>query len=250
MEFFKRMDVAHSLHTFWNPVSEEVMDELIWAMELKPGMRVLDIACGVGELLMRMVGGYGVAGVGVDISPGALARARAVQAETLPDADLEFIEMDGKDYRCPEGTSLDVVSLVGASWIWQGYRGTLKALHDLVRPEGLVLFGEPYWRGKNPPAAYLEAEDLEQEGFEDLAGLQAAVTEAGFRVLYQVASSGQDWDRYEMLQALSVDRWAQANPEHPDRAEVLEIQDRATRTYLKWGRDALGFSQMILRRID
>jgi len=49
MEFFARMDVSHNLHTFWNPVSEEVMDELIWALDLKPGMRVLDIACGVGS---------------------------------------------------------------------------------------------------------------------------------------------------------------------------------------------------------
>jgi len=199
---------------------------------------------------MRMAGGYGVAGVGVDVSSGALERARAVQQETLPDARLEFVEMDGKDYRPPEGSTLDVVALVGASWIWQGYEGTLAALHDLVRPGGLVLFGEPYWRVENPPAAYLEAEDLTPKTFTDLAGLHAAANEAGFRVLYQVASSGQDWDRYEMLQALSVDRWAEANPEHPDRAEVLEIQDRATRTYLTWGRDTLGFSQMILRRTD
>lgn len=249
MEFFERMDVAHSLHTFWNPVSDEVMDDLVWALDLKPGMHVLDVACGVGELVIRMAG-WGATGVGVDISSGALERARAMHQETAPEAQLEFLEMDGKDYRRPEAVVFDVVTLVGASWIWDGYKGTLSALHDLVRPGGLVLFGEPYWRVESPPAGYLEAENLTPENFTDLAGLHAAASAAGFRTLYQVASSGQDWDRYEMLQALSVDRWAEANPDHPDRAEVLEIQDRATRTYLKWGRDTLGFSQFILRRVD
>lgn len=249
MEFFQRMDVAHSLHTFWNPVSDEVMEELLWALDLKPGMRVLDLACGVGELTLRMAG-RGATAVGVDISPGALERARSVHRETAPDMQVEFIEMDGKDYRPPEGVRFDVVALVGASWIWNGYKGTLAALHDLVRPGGLVLFGEPYWRVEDPPVEYLESEDLTHELFTDLAGLHEAAKQAGFRVLYQVASSGQDWDRYEMLQALSVDRWAQAYPDHPDRAEVLEIQDRATRAYLKWGRDTLGFSQFLLRRVD
>ena len=46
MEFHERMAIAHSLHTFWNPVSEEVVDELLWALDLAPGARVLDIACG------------------------------------------------------------------------------------------------------------------------------------------------------------------------------------------------------------
>jgi len=250
MEFHERMAVAHSLHTFWNPVSEETMDDLLWALDLAPGARVLDIACGSGELLLRMASQYGVVGVGVDVSPWALERARVAHAETLPDADLTFVESDGKAYRPPEDATFDVVSLGGASWIWEGYAGTLAALHDLVRPDGLVLFGEPYWKVEPPPAAYLEAEELTPESFLDLAGLHAAAEAAGFRMLYQVVSSGQDWDRYEMLQSLSVDRWAAAHPEHPDLAEVLAVQREARRTYLTWGRDTLGFTQMILRRID
>ncbi len=249
MEFHERMAVAHDLHVFWNPVSEEVVDELLWALDPQPGMRALDIACGVGELLLRLAG-YGVRGVGVDVSPWAIERAKAAKAASLPEADIEFVAQGGADYTLPADGPCDIVSLVGASWIWDGYQGTLRALHDFVRPDGLVLFGEPYWKVSEPPAAYLEAEDLEADSFLDLAGLHAAVEAAGFRLLYQVVSSGQDWDRYEMLQSLSVDRWAMAHPDHPDRDEVLQVQRRAQRTYLRWGRDTCGFTQMILRRVD
>jgi len=250
MEFHERMAVAHALHTFWNPVSEDVVDELLWALDLQAGQRVLDIACGAGELLLRMAARHGVCGVGVDVSPWALERARDAKAATLPEADLAFVEIDGKAYRPPAEHVHDIVTLVGASWIFDGYEGTLSALHDLVRPDGLVLFGEPYWRGAVPPAEYLQAEELTPESFTDLAGLHAAAEAAGFRLLFQIVSTGQDWDRYEMLQSLSVDRWAAAQPEHPDREAVLARQVEAQRTYLRWGRDALGFTQMVLRRID
>lgn len=250
MEFHERMAIAHALHTFWNPVSEEVVDDLIWALDLQSGARVLDVACGSGELLLRMAATARISGVGVDISPWALERAREAHAHAQPDADLTFIESDGKAYAPGEVDVFDVVSLVGASWIWAGYQGTLAALSALVRPGGSVLFGEPYWRVDEPAPGYLEAEGLEREGFTDLAGLHAAVEAAGFRMQYMVVSSGQDWDRYEMLQSLSVERWAEAHPDHPDREEVLAIQAQARRTYLRWGRDVLGFAQMVLRRSD
>ncbi len=249
MEFHERMVIAHDAHTFWNPVSEDVVDELVDYLDLEPGMRVLDIACGAGELLLRMAARHGISGVGVDVSPWAVERAQAA-ASTLPDADLIFVQADGKDYVPPEGEDFDVVSLVGASWIWDGYAGTLAALRDLVRPDGLVLFGEPFWKTDAPPAEYLAADDLTADQFLDLPSLHAAVLDAGFRLRYQIVSTGQDWDRYEMLQSLSVDRWAAANPDHPDRDDVLALQARAQRSFLAWGRDALGFTQMILRRVD
>ena len=248
MEFHERMAIAHSLHTFWNPVSDEVVDELIWALDLEAGARVLDIACGAGELLLRIAGQGGISGVGVDISPWALERAREAKAQSLPEADITFVECDGKDYTSE--ARFDVACLVGASWIWQGYAGSLAALHDFVRPNGLVLFGEPYWRVEEPPQGYLDCEGLTRASFTDLAGLDVAVRAAGFRMLFLMVSSGQEWDRYEMLQSLAIDRWVEANPDHPDRDEVLAIQARARSAYLRWGRDVLGFTQMILRRVD
>ena len=74
--------------------------------------------------------------------------------------------------------------------------------------------------------------------------------DAGFRLLYLLGSTEREWDRYEMLQSLATDRWAQANPEHPDRDDLLAFQARFRETYLRYGRDVLGFAILLLRRTD
>lgn len=247
MEFHERMAIAHSLHTFCNPISEQSVVDLIRALDLRPGMAALDIACGAGELLVRLAAEQGARGVGVDVSPRLLERAREAAARRAPDADLRFIEMDGAKYRPDAGETFDIVSLIGASWIWKGYRGTLAALRNLVRPGGQVWFGEPYWKVDPPPASYCEAEDLQPETFTSLAGLDVALREEGFDLIYLVVSSGQDWDRYETLQALATDCWARSHPDHSDREEVQQLCRASVGRYLRWGREVLGFAQLLLR---
>jgi cyclopropane fatty-acyl-phospholipid synthase-like methyltransferase len=157
MEFHERMAIQHAGHTFWNPISEEAFADVARALDLEPGARVLDIACGTGEMLLRLAEQYGATGLGVDVSSHAVERARRAKAARVPDADVEFVEAEGASYRPEPGTEFDVVMLVGASWIWKGYEGTLAALVERVRPGGLVLFGEPYWKVLSPPREYCEA---------------------------------------------------------------------------------------------
>lgn len=248
MDFFERMAIVHAAHVFWNPISDEGVEDLIAALDLAPGARVLDIACGAGELLVRIAERYGATGVGVDISAAALATARAKARGRVPDAGLEFVEGDGAQYEA-DAASFDAVCLVGASWIWKGYENTLDALLRWLRPGGVLLFGEPYWKVADPPAAYCEADGgFTTETFTSLDGIREATLARGLQIVYMVGSSERDWDRYEMLQSLAADRWARANPDHPDLAEFLEATRRDRALYLRWGRDALGFAQFVFRR--
>ena len=110
-----------------------------------------------------------------------------------------------------------------------------------MRPDGLVLFGEPFWQVTDaPPAEYLAADELTARTSSWIfPGCTRPVLAAGFRLRYQVVSNGQDWDRYEMLQSLSVDRWAAANPDHPDRDDVLALPSpRRSGRSSRWGREA------------
>jgi len=247
MEFHERMAIVHALHTFWNPVCEQAVGDLIEALDLSPGARVLDVACGVGELLVRIAERYGCGGVGVDISSWALEQARVTAPERVPDAGLAFVESDGASFEPEGGERYDAVCLVGASWIWKGYEGTLDALLRWLRPGGMLLFGEPYWRVPEPPAEFCEIEGVTPESFTTLDGIRAAAAARGLRLVYMVGSSERDWDRYEMLQSLAADRWAQAHPDHQDVDELLATQDRSRGNYLRSGREVLGFAQFVFR---
>ncbi len=61
--------IAHTGMAVMNPVSPAKLDTLIEALELPPGARVLDLACGKGELLIRIAERYPIRAVGVDLDP-------------------------------------------------------------------------------------------------------------------------------------------------------------------------------------
>lgn len=247
MDFFERMALQHRLHTYWNPTSAETLAEVLDALGAEPGMRVLDIACGPGELLIRMSEAFGTVGIGVDIMAEPLAKARAAAAARGQEESLEFVQMEAAAYVADSNETFDIVCLVGASWIWNGYEGTLDAMCRLVRPGGMVLFGEPYWKAE-PPPAYLEAdENLEADTFTSLDGIRVAAADRGLRLVFMRGATLVEWDRYEMLQARAADAWAEAHPDHPDRAEVLRQREKESAQYLRWGRDILGFAQFVFR---
>ena len=75
MDTWKFYDITHREHTVCNPTSDEKIGRLVELLRLPRGARVIDIASGKGELLVRLAEAYGVSGVGVDISPYCIADA-------------------------------------------------------------------------------------------------------------------------------------------------------------------------------
>jgi len=63
------MDILHRYQKIMNPLTEQKLDTLVGLLRLEHGSRVLDIACGKGELLFKLSEKYGIHGVGVDKSP-------------------------------------------------------------------------------------------------------------------------------------------------------------------------------------
>ena len=87
--------LAHAKLRFNAPLSQERADALIDLLPLAPGRHVLDLGCGWGELLLRVVAAHSAAtGTGVDADRQALDRARrAAAARGLYDR-VEFVEGD------------------------------------------------------------------------------------------------------------------------------------------------------------
>ncbi len=246
MDRFRYYDICLRDHVLCNPSSIEKFNQMIALLNIPPGGRLLDIACGKAEFLIRSVERYGCAATGVDISQYALADARRFVAERIPDAQVELIETDGSIYDGPYA-SFDAVSCLGASWIWQGHKGTLRALARWARPGGYVLVGEPYWL-RDPEADYLQADDLKREDFgTHFENVQTGAA-LGLTPVYTAVSSLDDWDHYEALQWYAAERWLRENPDEPDRAEIVERPTKGRDTYLRWGRDTLGWALYLFRK--
>ena len=53
---------------------------------------------------------------------------------------------------------------MGASWIFGNHEGTLKALAEKTRKNGIIIAGEPYWI-KRPSDWYLEVSEIKYSDF-------------------------------------------------------------------------------------
>lgn len=105
---------------------------------LEPGMRLLDVGCGWGGMLLHAAEHYGVSGVGVTLSNAQEELARKRVAE----AGLEGrVEIRRQDYRDIADGPFDAISSIGMFEHVGRYRMEeyFHRLYDLLVPEGRLL---------------------------------------------------------------------------------------------------------------
>jgi SAM-dependent methyltransferase len=232
--------LAHAGLDVMNPLPEAKLDELLDVVELQAGARVVDLGCGKGDLLRRIAGRAPIDGVGIDNSEALIAEARAGAAP-----GVRFEVGDLTAYEADE--PLDLACAVGAG-AGGGPVELLSRLSSLVRPGGLVLLGDGYWR-RPPTADYLDALGATADELPDLAGLVAAAEAIGLVPLYAVTTSVEEFDRYEWRWSLNGERYAAANPDEPGVGDFLAWIRNGRRRYLELdGRDTLGFGLFVFRR--
>ena len=154
--------------------------------------------------------------------------------------------MAGADYHAAAG-SFDMASCLGASWAFGGHRCTLQYLTQAVRPGGVIVTGEPFWK-KQPDPEYLASSGLAADTFGTHAGNVEVGVSLGLKPLLALVSSDHDWDYYETLQWNGATRYATAHPEDPDVPELLARVEKDRREYLNWGRDTMGWALYVFAR--
>ncbi|MDQ7908154.1 class I SAM-dependent methyltransferase [Phytohabitans sp. ZYX-F-186] len=234
-------------HRVHNPFTEEKLAVLGRAIRLRPGDRLLDLASGSGEMLCTWARDHGVTGTGVDISTAFLATARDRAAELGVADRVTFVHGDAAGHVAPD--PVDVAACVGATWIGGGVAGTIALLERSLRPGGLVLIGEPFWRKDPPDQATLEGcHATKKEDFADLPGLVALFGELGWDLVEMVLADEDSWDRYVAAQWLTVREWLDANPDDVLAGEMRAELDRAPLDYVRYLRPYLGWGVFALRR--
>ncbi len=255
MDLWKFFDVTHRHHVILNPLSEEKLDRLVELLRLPAGAPVVDVGSGKGEFLIRLAEAYGVSGLGIDLSPYFVRDARERlegRASQLPVASaagsaVVFREMDGAAFVPEEPRSFALASCLGASWIFGGHGGTLDALNGFVAPGGWVVVGEPFWR-REPAEEYLEASGQSRASFGTHAENAAAGEERGLELAHTLVGSEDDWDRYEGLQWYAVSEHARSRADDPDLPAIAERVAHQRSTYLRWGRDTVGWAIYVFRQ--
>jgi SAM-dependent methyltransferase len=227
--------IAHGELPLWNPFSEAALDEPIGLLDLRPGARVLDVACGRAEVLRRVAERWDIEASGYDADPALIESGP-------PGLGLQVRDSP------PDG-SFDLAICIASSHALGGFPDALAALHELTEPGGQVLLGEGYWR-RPPSDAYLDAlGGASADELADYSGLMRAAEGAGLRSLYSCVASEADWDRYEWRLILNAERWAAANSDDPGAELLLERARRAReRMTMPGGRETLGFALTLLRR--
>ena len=141
-------NITESAHRIHNPFTPEKLATLGAALRLEAGTRVPDLGSGSGEMLCTWARDYGVIGTGIDMIPLFTEQARR-RTEELGVADrVEFIHGDAAGFVSDE--KADVAACLGATWIGGGVVGTIELLAQSLRPGGIILVGEPYWRQLPP----------------------------------------------------------------------------------------------------
>lgn len=247
MDKWKFFDITHREHIICNPTSIKKLDRLVGLTRLKPGARVLEIATGKGEFIIRLAERYGITGIGIDLSPYCIADVKEKHQKRVPEAQLSFLEMDGADYEPQHPESFDLVACIGASWIYAGHRGTLEALKGMAARGGWIVVGEPYWQ-QEPKAEYLQAIGEQRSNYGTHYENVEIGQELGLELVYTLASSQDDWDNYEGLQWYAAEAWAGTQPEDSDVEEVLKEVRSSKTAYLRWGRDTFGWAIYVFKK--
>ena len=229
--------VAEAEHEIQNPTSEEKLLLLGARLGLGIGSRVLDIASGRGGPAVRLAQKYGCAVDGIEIAPEfhAVAVERAAGAGV---ADLVSFELGDAAQAHLESESYDASLCLGASFVYGGLADTLEALAPTVRPGGYVAVGEPYWRHLPLPEDYEDRRDP----WTTLDGTVVVFETSGLPVVSVIASSEDDWDRYETLHWRAVEQWLAVSSGDSEAAEINARYEREKRTYLRYGRELLGWA--------
>jgi SAM-dependent methyltransferase len=232
--------VAEAMHEIQNPTSQEKLLRLGRILGLGAESCVLDVASGRGGPALLLAREHGCRWHGVEVSPEfhAVAVERAAEAGL---AERITFELGDAAQASHEPESYDAALCLGASFVYGSLAETVDALAPVVRHGGHVVVGEPYWRRLPVPEDY---EDR-HEPWTTLEGTVTVFEACGLPVVSVLASSEDDWDRYETLHWQAVERWLASNPDDPDSPDVRARHEQYKRNYLRHQREYLGWAILV-----
>jgi Methylase involved in ubiquinone/menaquinone biosynthesis len=237
--------ISESEHRIHNPFTEEKYATLGRVLRMKPETRILDLGSGSGEMLCTWARDHAITGVGIDMSRLFSEQARRRAEELGVSSRVQFIHDDAAGYVAEE--KCDVAACVGATWIAGGFAGTVELLAQSLKPGGIILIGEPYWRQLPETDEIAQACGVSAiSDFLTLPGLVSAFDNLGYDVVEMVLADQEGWDRYEAAKWLTLRRWLEANPDDDFAAEVRAELNISPKRHVTYAREYFGWGVFAL----
>jgi SAM-dependent methyltransferase len=224
--------------TFHGPLSEARASRLVARLTRNGPRTVLDIGCGWGELMLRILeAAPDATGLGLDMDQGDLDRGRDnARARGLADR-VTFVRESGVGTR--RGPA-DLVLCLGASQALTEVKPpghtavALAELKRLVNPGGRVLLGEGFWH-RTPTEGELAGmwPGTTAGEFGDLASLADLAVAAGFRPAWIETATVEEWEDFESGYQCDEEEWLAVHPGHPRAAEIRERVDQHRSYWLR-----------------
>ncbi len=162
-------NAAENYERFFVPLfGRPVADDLMSFATLKPGERVLDVACGTGVVTRLAAERTGATVTGLDLNPGMIEVAKSATPE---DISIEWQQSSAEDMPLPDD-AYDVVLCQLSLQFFPDKPAALKEMRRVLAPGGRLILNVP---GEMPRLFAIIAVALERHVSPEAAGFLSAV---------------------------------------------------------------------------
>jgi ubiquinone/menaquinone biosynthesis C-methylase UbiE len=241
--FFK---IAEMHQPFSHPLPPEKLLHLATLCGVNAGTRLLDLACGKGELLVQWARAYDLQGTGVDEDETLIDAAHQRANELEVWSQLQFVESDVLDFPQPFH-QYNIVSCLSATWLETDKALLIATLREALKTTrgGLLLIGETFWQ-KAPPPEVCAAMGIGRDDLPLLGELVGQFFSADVQLLNMLLATTEDRDGFYSQQWQAVHQWIQQQPEHEDVPALRDWVQQNQQHYLQYEREYLGWGVFIL----
>lgn len=240
---------------FLSPMSSARADEL--ATFLRPaddgraGGLVLDVGCGWGEFLLRVLEHHETAvGLGVDLDGRAVEMANNRAFDRGLATRATFIEGYAAEH-LPD--RVNALSCIGATHALQEggaetcqYGPVLAQFRELLPRGGRLVYGESIW-SRQPTAAAMASLGGRPDEFISLGDLVREAGRCGFAVAGWSEATMTEWDAFESGFGAGYARWLTEHASQDPQAESVRERIRSQHTrYFEGYRGVLGLGYLKL----
>lgn len=233
----QRMDV---------PLNPDNLMRLAEICQVDAGTRVLDLACGKGELLVQWARRYDLQGTGVDDDERLIDAAQLRANELEVWSQVHFVTADIMAY--PQAFhQYHIVSLLTATGMSTGLTETIDIMRQALKDKagGLLLIGAMFWQ-KTPTPEVCKVLEVEPDWLGSIGELSHHFSQAGVDLLDMLIATAQERDAYCSQQWRACVNWLRDNPTHEDVPALREWLNRSRSNYLTCEREYLGWGIFVL----